>query len=63
MVTLIEWLVGIAPLLLIAAATKKADLFASWSFAQVLILFLVPAAVLHWVVLCRYLKLQIGPAP
>jgi hypothetical protein len=60
-VSFIEWAVGIVPVMLIAAELKRADLFASWSFAQVLLLLLVPAGVIHWAVLCRYLKLRAGP--
>ena len=58
MVSLVEWAIGIAPVMLLAAALKKADVFASWSFAQVLLLLLVPAGVIHWAVLCQYLKLR-----
>jgi hypothetical protein len=61
MVSFIEWAVGIIPVMLIAAAMKKADVFAGWSFAQVLLLLLVPAGVIHWAVLCRYLKLRAEP--
>jgi hypothetical protein len=62
-VSLIEWGVGIIPAMLIAAALKTADLFAGWSFAQVLLLLVVPACVIHWAVLCRYLKLRAEPPP
>jgi hypothetical protein len=58
MVSFIEWAIGIVPVLLIAAGLKTAEWFANWSFPQVLLLLLVPAGVIHWVVLCRYLKLR-----
>jgi hypothetical protein len=61
MVSFVEWIVGIVPVMLIAAAMKQAPLFTSWSFAQVLLLLLVPAGVIHWAVLCRYLKLRVEP--
>lgn len=57
-VSVIEWALGIGPVMLTAAALKTAEWFAGWSFAQVLLLLLVPAAVVHWLVLCRYLTLQ-----
>jgi uncharacterized protein (DUF983 family) len=57
MVSLVEWLVGIGPLMLIAAALLKTDALREWSFAQALLLLLVPACVVHWAVLRRYLKL------
>ena len=56
-VSLVEWLVGIGPVLLIAAALLKTDALGGWSFAQVLLLLFVPACVVHWVVLSRYLRL------
>jgi len=56
-VGLVEWLVGIGPVLLIAAALLKTDALQGWSFAQVLLLLFVPACVVHWVVLRRYLRL------
>lgn len=43
--------------MLIAAALLKAEAFKGWSFAQVLLLLLVPACVVHWMVLRRYLRL------
>jgi len=61
MVSFIEWAIGIVPVMLVGAALKTADVFATWSFAQVLLLLLVPAAVVHWAVLCRYLKLRADP--
>ena len=60
-VSFVEWLVGIGPVLLIAAALAKTEVFAGWSFAQVLLLLFVPACVIHWAVLCRYLKLTEVP--
>lgn len=57
-VSFVEWLVGIGPVLLIAAALLKTETFAGWSFAQVLLLLFVPACVVHWAVLCRFLKLS-----
>ena len=56
-VSFVEWLVGIGPVLLFAAAFAKTEAFVEWSFPQVLLLLFVPACVIHWVVLCRYLKL------
>lgn len=56
-VSLVEWLVGTGPVMLIAAALLKAEAFRGWSFAQVLLLLLVPACVVHWMVLRRYLRL------
>lgn len=56
-VSFVEWLVGIGPFMLIAAALLKTELFSGWSFAQVLLLLSIPACVVHWAVLCRYLKL------
>jgi len=56
-VSLVEWLVGAGPVMLIAAALLKAEAFKGWSFAQVLLLLLVPACVVHWMVLRRYLRL------
>lgn len=56
-VSLVEWAVGIVPVLLIAAALLKIEAFAGWSFAQILLLLFVPACVVHWAVLRRYLKL------
>lgn len=56
-VSLVEWAVGVVPVLLIAAALLQAEAFTSWSFAQVLLLLFLPACVVHWVVLRRYLKL------
>jgi hypothetical protein len=61
MVSFIEWIVGIVPVMLIAAAMKNAPLFASWSFAQVLLLLLLPAGLIHWAILCQYLKLRAEP--
>jgi hypothetical protein len=58
LVSFIEWAAGIVPALLIAAALKTTDLFASWSFAQVLLLLIVPACAVHWAVLCHYLTLR-----
>lgn len=56
-VSLVEWLVGTGPVMLIAAALLKAEAFRGWSFAQVLLLLLVPVCVVHWMVLRRYLRL------
>lgn len=56
-VSFVEWLVGIGPTLLIAAALAKTEAFAGWSLPQVLLLLFLPACVIHWAVLCRYLKL------
>lgn len=56
-VSLVEWAVGVLPVFLIAAALLQTEKFASWSFAQVLLLLFLPACVVHWMVLCRYLKL------
>jgi uncharacterized protein (DUF983 family) len=56
-VSLTEWLVGAIPLMLIAAALLKTDVFMAWSFAQILLLLLVPACIVHWVVIRRYLRL------
>jgi len=60
-VSFVEWLVGIGPVLLIAAALIKTEMFAGWSFAQVLLVLFLPACVIHWAVLCRYLKLRAEP--
>jgi hypothetical protein len=49
--------------LLIAAAMKTTPLFESWSFTQVLLLLVVPAGLVHWAVLCRFLKLRSEPGP
>ena len=57
LISFVEWLVGIGPLLLFAAALAKTETLAGWSFSQVLLLLLVPACVIHWAVLCRCLKL------
>jgi hypothetical protein len=56
-VSLVECLVGIGPLVLVAAALLKIDALRQWSFTPVLLLLLVPACVVHCVVLGRYLKL------
>ena len=60
-VSFVEWLVGIGPVLLIAAALAKTEALAGWSFPQVLLLLFVPACAIHWAVLCRYLKLTEVP--
>lgn len=60
-ISLVEWLVGIGPVLLIAAALSKNDMFAEWSFSQALLLLFVPAFVVHWAVLCQYLRLTEHP--
>ena len=57
MVSLVEWLVGIGQVMLIAAALLKMEAFRGWSFAQALLLLLLPACVVHWAVLRRYLRL------
>jgi len=56
-VSLIEWLMGMGAVILIAAALLKTEMFEGWSYAQVLLPILIPACVVHWVVLCRYLRL------
>lgn len=61
-VTFVEWLVGIVPFLLIAAAILKTEAFAGWSFVQVLLLLFTPACIVHWLVLCHFLKLSAEPA-
>ena len=61
MVSFIELAIGVVPVMLVAAALKTVDSFANWSFAQVLLLLVIPAAVVHWAVLCRYVKLRAEP--
>jgi hypothetical protein len=56
-VSLVEWLVGVIPLMLVAAALLKTNIFTAWSYAQLMLLPLVPLCVIHWVVICRYLIL------
>jgi len=43
--------------MLIAAALLKMEAFKGWSFAQAILLLLLPACVVHWAVLRRYLML------
>ncbi len=57
MVSLVEWLIGIGPVLLMASALLKTDALSGWSFPQALLLLFVPACVVHWVVLRHYLRL------
>jgi hypothetical protein len=53
----IEWIFSVVPVALIAAALLMTETFASWSYAQVLLLLFLPACVVHWMVLRWYLKL------
>lgn len=57
LVSLVECLVGIGPVLLMAAALLKSDALKGWTFAQVLLILFIPACIVHLVVLCRYLRL------
>ena len=58
-VSLIEWAVGVVPVYLVTAALLQIEVFASWSFAQVLMLLFLPACVVHGMVLRHYLKLTV----
>ncbi|WP_157522487.1 hypothetical protein [Mitsuaria sp. 7] len=63
LLSVIECVVGLIPLILLAAAIKTVDAFAEWPFAGVMALLIVPAGFVHWAVLSQFLKLRATAAP
>jgi hypothetical protein len=59
-VSFIEWLVGGPLLFLAAAGLEKSPMFNGWSFGAIAFLFFLPICVIHYLVLRKFLKLQIG---